>query len=227
MVLTRFLHPVACGSWCCMAQGERTPKEQADFKRMLPRINMLYLGCSVLLIVDNTYLGRFWTCFEAWLSMQQCSPAGLEPTREGAQRYAIKCIHLAKDKFQGVWLRELWTETTPEQALEILSSTDVTVTNQSDKDVQLPKLLRLNEEIRACFRRQQPVQPAKQEARVDNVSPPAGTLADKVHRIKVELGLDMEMPMAAAIKQANELMGIQPEGTMPMQADALMVALGV
>jgi hypothetical protein len=43
-----------------MPQGERSATDLAAFKRMLPRINMLYLGCAVLLIVDNTYVGRFW-----------------------------------------------------------------------------------------------------------------------------------------------------------------------
>ena len=35
------------------------------------------------------------------------------------------------------------------QAHELLSKDDVTVTNQSDKDEQLPKILRLDERVRA------------------------------------------------------------------------------
>ena len=40
--------------WCCMPQGERTAAEKVEFKRMLPRINMLYIGGSVLLLVDSS-----------------------------------------------------------------------------------------------------------------------------------------------------------------------------
>ena len=62
MVLIVVLEPrPRVDSWCCMPQGERSAPDKAEFKRMLPRINMLYLGCSVLLIVDNTYITRFWT----------------------------------------------------------------------------------------------------------------------------------------------------------------------
>jgi hypothetical protein len=27
---------------------------------MLVNINILYLGCSVLILADNSYMGRFW-----------------------------------------------------------------------------------------------------------------------------------------------------------------------
>lgn len=137
--------------WCCMPQGERSATDLAAFKRMLPRINMLYLGCAVLLIVDNTYVGRFWTQFEAWLAMRSCSPSGLGPTVENSERYVMQCIHLAQDKFQGAQLREMWREASSKKAYEALSSPDVTVTNQSDKDVQLPKLQALDEQVRRAF----------------------------------------------------------------------------
>ena len=49
-------------------QGERTEAEQAEFERMLPSINLVYLSTTVLLLLDLSYLSRFWTQFEAWLS---------------------------------------------------------------------------------------------------------------------------------------------------------------
>mgnify|MGYP002840889385 CR=1 FL=1 len=39
---------------------------------------------------------------------------------------------------------QTWEDKTPQQAFDILSKPDITVTNQSDKDVQLPKLLQLD-----------------------------------------------------------------------------------
>ena len=137
--------------WCCMPQGERSGPDKAEFKRMLPRINMLYLGCSVLLIVDNTYATRFWTQFEAWLAMRKCTANGLGPAKEGEERFVIRCIHLAKDKWQGGQLREMWQEATADQAYETLSSADVMVTNQSDKEIQLTKLKPLNQQVQGAF----------------------------------------------------------------------------
>ena len=38
-----------------------------------------------------------------------------------------------------------WAHKTPQQAYDFLKAPDVTVTNQSDKDRQLPKVLKLNQ----------------------------------------------------------------------------------
>lgn len=40
-------------SYTSMPQGERTLEEEEEFLRMLKDINLLYLGCSVLIIVDR------------------------------------------------------------------------------------------------------------------------------------------------------------------------------
>ena len=45
-----------------MPQGERTPAEKVDFQHMLSHINLLYLGCHVLVLLDLSYLSRFWVC---------------------------------------------------------------------------------------------------------------------------------------------------------------------
>ena len=41
--------------------GTRTPEEQRAFELMLVNINILYLGCSVLILADSSYMSRFWT----------------------------------------------------------------------------------------------------------------------------------------------------------------------
>ena len=46
-------------AWC-LPQGERTASELASFKRMLREVNMLYLGTSVLILLDLSYQSRFW-----------------------------------------------------------------------------------------------------------------------------------------------------------------------
>ena len=43
-----------------LPQGERTAEERHLFKMILPNINLLYLGASVLVLMDRSYIGRFW-----------------------------------------------------------------------------------------------------------------------------------------------------------------------
>ena len=52
--------------------------QMAEFKVMLGSVNMLYLGCQVLVLLDVSYLSRFWTMYEGWLSQQQPTAQGLK-----------------------------------------------------------------------------------------------------------------------------------------------------
>jgi len=127
-----------------MPQGkDKTEWEDIEFSIMLPNINLLYLFCSVLILADLSYVSRFWTQFEAFLSMRKVSTRGLEATPEAERRCVIKCIHNAPDGFKGI-LTDMWAHKTADEACDILAKPDVTVTNQKDKDQQLPKLKELN-----------------------------------------------------------------------------------
>ena len=52
-------------------------------------------------------------------------------------------------------------------------------------------------------------------------------LAQKVELIRRELALEPSMPMAAAIRAANDAMGLAASGSLPAQCDALLQAMGV
>lgn len=54
-------------------------------------------------------------------------------------------------------LRAMWANKTPEDAFEILKQGDVTVTNQSDKEQQLPKIMLFDDDVRAWLRGHVPV----------------------------------------------------------------------
>jgi hypothetical protein len=43
-----------------MPQGQRTEPESADFRRMLSMVNLLFLGAQVLVLLDLSYMSRFW-----------------------------------------------------------------------------------------------------------------------------------------------------------------------
>jgi biotin operon repressor/ribosomal protein L13E len=135
----------------CMPQGKRTPAETVYFKWMLLNVNLLYLGTKVLLLVDISYVSRFWTQFEAWLSLQTTTSTGLcaAPPRE--RRSTIKCIHNATSGSEDAKLLSMWSTATPEDAQKVLRSHDVVVTNQGDKDVQLEKTAYINDEVREAF----------------------------------------------------------------------------
>ena len=118
---------------------------------MLKNVNLLYLGCSVLCLIDISYLSRFWTQFEAWLSMQAADSTGLHPAPKGRQRHTFKCIHNATKGNEDEKLRQMWATRKPAEAKELLAMPDVTVTNASDKETQLVKIAKLDEEAQAVF----------------------------------------------------------------------------
>ena len=105
-------HPEVVGVWydyCCMPQGEsKTPAQKVRFKHMLGNVNLLYLGCQVLALIDISYLSRFWTQFEAWLSMQEgSSAAGLRAAPEARRRVqrrvgvlgvgVVSCVYVSRE----------------------------------------------------------------------------------------------------------------------------------
>ena len=161
-------HPEIVGVWydfASMPQDERTAEERkagtkpdtrtaaekVRFKHMLYNVNLLYLGCLVLSLVDISYTSRFWTQFEVWLGMQEGYADGLRAAPECRRRVTMVCIHNATTGDEDVKLRRMWEAVSPEQAHELLSKPDVTVTNQSDKEAQLPKILKMNDEVKGVM----------------------------------------------------------------------------
>ena len=115
---------------------------------------MLYLGTTILILLDLSYLSRFWTQFEAWLSMQFATPDGLRSAVGTANsRHHIVCIQNAapqREQFTSA-LTDTWANKTPQEAHDFLSSPDVQVTNASDKRGQLPKIKSLGVTVQTAF----------------------------------------------------------------------------
>ena len=68
---------------------------------------------------------------------------GLVSARNSSTRCSIMTVHGAPEALVESLVEE-WSNCTAEKAFEKLSSADIAVTNQSDKDVQLPKILELD-----------------------------------------------------------------------------------
>jgi hypothetical protein len=77
----------------CMPQGQRSKVETLECKHMLKSANLLYLGTRVLILLDLSYISRFWTQFEAWLSMQTPKVTGLVSHAGEERRFEIVPIH--------------------------------------------------------------------------------------------------------------------------------------
>ena len=133
-----------------MPQGKRTDEEKSEFKLMLPNINLIYLSAHVLIMMDSSYYSRFWTLFEAWLSMQSITSEGLRPSSEEGRRSKIICIHTGSEH-DIAKLEDTLQGLTPREAHDLLAKSDITVTNASDKEAQLPKLLELDRFALAQF----------------------------------------------------------------------------
>ena len=108
-------------------------------------------GIEILILCDLSYVSRFWTLFESWLAFQHAAREGLQMAAKHVQRYKIVCIHNAPAVMEQV-LISLWQDRDTRQVYDMLSSPDITVTNQRDKFVQLPKVLSLNADVIAHFR---------------------------------------------------------------------------
>ena len=92
-----------------------------------------------------------WTQFECWTSFQEVDSDGvLGSASEANRRCAIVCIHNANE-YTRLGLIDMWSNKTPEEAHQILSRDDVSVTNQRDKEQQLPKIRSFQDHVHATW----------------------------------------------------------------------------
>ena len=131
----------------CLPQMPRTPSEETTFRNSLRSVYLLYLGASVLILFDKAYNSRFWTNFEAWLSMRQASADGLTPAAEA--RVSVACLGATKDTAEEniAMLSATCHGLTPQAAYDLLKEDDILVTNKRDKEEQLKVLVALADNV--------------------------------------------------------------------------------
>ena len=83
--------------------------------------------------------------------MQKCSATGLMADSEHGRATFVPTFNAT----QGVadHVRGMWANKTPKGAHDILALKDVTVTNAKDKAHFLPKLLMMNDDVKAFYAR--------------------------------------------------------------------------
>ena len=109
----------------------------------------------MLVLLDLSYLSRFWTMYEGWLAMQQPTHDGLVLAgAEQASRCTIMPILGASDAYKIALTASIAEKmSSPQLAAAYLANDDVSVTNQSDKQKQLVKLQGLDARVRDAFAR--------------------------------------------------------------------------
>ena len=220
----------------CLPQGERDGKDKIAFFTQLPNMYLLYLGTSVLVcVVNREYMERFWTQLEAWYSFRKGTEEGLVSTPTEQLRCTIVCVHEEDAMFEDD-IPNRWANCSVERACELLAKPWVRVYDPSDKVVQLKELRHLEFHVRRFFVKKAAARsagggarPSSAPARAAEQPATAGrlTMAEKVARIKNEMGLDEALSFKDAIKEANEQMGLEGEGSLPQQASALLAALEI
>ena len=88
-----------------------------------------------------------------WLNMQTATPVGLRPAEVTKRRCSVVSIYGANSSMVES-LFSMWANRSPQEAHDVLSKPDVTVTNQGDKDVQLKKLQKLDSAVREMARKE-------------------------------------------------------------------------
>jgi len=115
---------------------------------------MLFLGLKVLVLLDMQYLGRFWTSYEAFLSMQTIESDGCLEASKERPRVTICCYGAAAKSAQLLTdaLVNTWGTCTVEGAYQALKQEDIVVTNMRDKEQQLQVLVELGKKCQCVTR---------------------------------------------------------------------------
>ena len=124
--------------------------ERSELTRMLPNIPLVYLGCSVLVVLDAFFVGRFWFGLEMWLSLQTASPSGLVSASDQMGRCEVVCLDGTPTGLPKQ-VRAEWHERDANTAYYYLNSPDLLVSNASDREVTLFKVLQMTEMVRAII----------------------------------------------------------------------------
>merc|ERR1711998_489521 len=182
--------------WSSMPQGKSSDGGKRYFKLILPIVNILYSTLTVIIMVDQQYIGRFWTQLECFLALRLISEDGL--VAAAPEDRGSRCLFIEMGASEGTGglaalLKGTWGPGSVQEAHDRLARPDVQVTNQKDKTQQLEKLLQLDERIRSSAREENRMS-AKGEVNVTLPPASAGHLEEKEYRFGTEFEHSHIMP---------------------------------
>lgn len=129
--------------WCCLPQTPRSFEEQDEFESGLASVNMVYLSCKVVKIVNLQYISRFWPQFESWLSFQAVDPQTKSFVADGSRSFEVFTGIARTDETVQKWQSETnrsWGQLNLDKRISQLEHSEVLVTNQADKADQIKKI---------------------------------------------------------------------------------------
>ena len=131
--------------FACLPQdiprGVRTAVESDEFGTMLRNINMLFIGSSGLILMEASFVSRFWPMFESWLLLSSATRDGIQAAKAEERRCTFVCLHSCKIINVGGTVRE---------AKAILANPDISA-SKSDERVLLERMLQLDWEVRTVM----------------------------------------------------------------------------
>ena len=105
------------GGQSAVSSSDLTTDAHAD-ARMRELCPLLFLGCSVLLLLSDEYAERFECTLEAWLAMQACTDAGMRPAPCPRERCYIRTLP-GCHRAQPAMLVESWSGLPVEEAMVV------------------------------------------------------------------------------------------------------------
>jgi hypothetical protein len=152
----------ASGSLSSAPTAEPTEEDRliAESARTVELASLPFLCCRCLLLVDSGYLNRFWTGYEAWLSLKRLEWNGGEggealSNAPPGERCAI--IPLRDEPgFMATLLVETWRNKAPKEAFEALGALNAPAAFPASQlaAAQLAKLERLQRWLRTAERQE-------------------------------------------------------------------------
>ena len=139
---------------------------------MLEHVSILYLGASVLILLEKDTVTRFWPLLEAWFSMQVATATGLHRYVDMPKRHAILPMGSTPVELGSSLEMMVWTRM--EELEHFIQRPDIKVTNGKDKEVQVKKLMKINSLVKDAVRRDPTL--VRDEGRystAQDLSPPA------------------------------------------------------
>lgn len=111
---------------------------------MREHVPLLYLGCSVLAIVDEPALRRFWMLLELWLAHQEAASNGLVCAEPEFCRCEIVCLRGTPRTIEASLGLDGWAVLTPKALHTKLHEARYVASRAADKALMLPSVMRLD-----------------------------------------------------------------------------------
>ena len=115
---------------------------------------MVSLSVTMLIVLSEAYLLRFWPQYEAFLSFQIVNVGGLAPATEivasAARRQFLsdeQSMPVERSAELQTILEDRWHATSVEDAIEVLALPQLEVTSGKDKVEQIGKLMELQRDL--------------------------------------------------------------------------------